>query len=117
THALSRYYWTDQFWNVKTTPDGKWLLFRTPWADGLRSDTFIARLPPYPPADTVNRTDFQMIRIGVSPPANLAVDNAVVVFGYNSNYFCTTRQDACVRGNQRGNVYAFASENSAGVSC
>ena len=117
THAFSRYYWTDQFWNVKTTPDGKWLLFRTPWADGLRSDTFIAQLPPYPPADTVNRTDFQMIPIGVSPPANLAVDNAVVEFGYNSNYFCTTRQDACVRGNQGGSVYAFASENPAGMSC
>jgi hypothetical protein len=117
THALSRYFWIDQFWNAKTTPDGKWLLFRTPWADGVRGQAFVAKIPPYPPADTVNRTDFQLIPIGVAPPTTLAVDNAVVEFGYNSNFFCTSRKDPCVRGNQGGTVYAFASENPAGMPC
>jgi len=117
THALSRYYWTDEFWNVKTTPDGKWLLFRTPWADGVRHDTFLASIPPFSPADSINRTDFQLIPIGVAPPSDLGVDNAVVEFGYNSNFFCTTRQDACMMGNQSGTSYAFASETPAGMPC
>jgi hypothetical protein len=46
----------------------------------------------------------------------------VIEFGYAengdpNNMYCTTRQEACVKGAQPGNDYAFANDSVAGVSC
>ena len=51
THGLSLYRWNDLFWNVKTTPDGKWMLFRTQWVNGKRGEAFLAKLPPFAQID------------------------------------------------------------------
>jgi hypothetical protein len=66
------------------------------------------------------------VALALQPPAGLAVNNAIVEFGYQEYgapqfIDCTTRNDACIAtastvtpGNQ---PYYFASENPAGAAC
>ena len=47
------------------------------------------------------RSTFQPIPVKLTPPAGLAVDNAVVQFGYVENggpgqFYCTSRQEKCL---------------------
>ena len=42
--------------------------------------------PPLPPLETVNRGDFIGVKVSLTPPAGLGVDNAVVEFGYDENF-------------------------------
>jgi hypothetical protein len=53
------------------------------------------KIPSYGPADSVNRGTFVPVPVQVaSPPAG--TDNAVVEFGYDPGFNCTSRQEACV---------------------
>jgi hypothetical protein len=75
---------------------GTWGMFKADWADGIRSEIFMALLPPYAPASSVPRNTFVKYPVGV--PAYAAF--AEVMFGYVENgnpqaYFCSSRQDAC----------------------
>ncbi|MBM3724375.1 MAG: hypothetical protein FJW40_02970 [Acidobacteria bacterium] len=108
------------FHNAKQTPDNKWLLFPA-WRHE-RADIYMARIPPYPGRDSATRSSFVPVNVRVQPPPGLGVDNVVVAFGYEENgaadqFFCTSRQEECVRGNHTGNNYAFASETYTGQPC
>lgn len=112
--AFSRYHWVDQFWNVKTTPDGKWAFLRSSWMQGLRTSVLLAKLPPFPGADSINRGDYVPVTISVKDSAN----NAVVRFGYNPNFYCTSRQEVCVQGSAAPTAgVSYASDNPVGVPC
>jgi hypothetical protein len=116
TKGFSRYRLFDTFWNAKTTPDGKWLIFRTLWANGYDHEILLAKIPPAPVPDNVNRTDFVPLAVTVgAAPAGTSATQAVVEFGYNTSFHCTSRAETCVKGNAAG--YAFAYENPATVSC
>ena len=116
TKGLSRYRLFDFFWNAKTTPDGQWLIFRALWANNFNHEILLAKIPPMPAPDNVNRTDFIPLAVTVGPaPNGTTATHAVVEFGYNTNFHCTSRAEACVKGSAAG--YAFAYENVAGVSC
>jgi hypothetical protein len=74
---------------------GTWGMFKADWADGIRSDIFMARLPPAQ-ASSIPRNTF--VNVPVSIPAGLAY--AEIEFGYMENgaanaYHCTSRQDVC----------------------
>ena len=116
THALSAYRLGNAYWNVKGTPDGRWLIVQSSSLGGQRSDALLVKLPPIP-VDSVNRATVVPVSITVRPPTGLNVSNAVVEFGNNAGLQCTSRQEICVKGNQAANGYAFASEMVEGVPC
>ena len=115
TKGFGRYKWNDVFWNAKSTPDGKWMLFRTLWAQDFRQEAFLAKLPSFPAPDGVNRTEFIPVPVKIAAPAGAGATNAVVEFGYTPEFYCTSRREACWKGTPAG--ITFASENPAGIAC
>lgn len=114
------------FENTRLLPDNSWLLLRTDWLNFQRSEMWMAKMVPYPAPDSVARGTFVPVMIGVRPPAGLAVNNAVVEFGYQEYgapqlVNCTTRNDACFANASTvpgGNApFYFASENPGGTPC
>jgi hypothetical protein len=113
------------FWNGRVLTDGSWAIVRGSFFNQTRSEMFLAKLPPLPAADTIARNTFLPITLKLTPPAGLAVDNAVVEFGYVENgqasdFYCTSRDETCVATAATVNEsspFAFASENPAGASC
>jgi hypothetical protein len=90
------------FWNVSVLPNNKWAIFRTRFVNDFRPEVMLMKLPPLD-QDSENRTGF--VPLGI-PVANVpeGTDNVVVEFGYAENgapgdFFCTSRQEACVAGN------------------
>jgi hypothetical protein len=80
----------------------------------------MAKVPPYPKPDGVNRSDFISLPVRLSAVPGAAA--AVVDFGYAENgdptkFFCTSRQEACVKGGEPGSRYSFAFEAPAPVPC
>ncbi len=107
TQALSRYFWTDQFWNAKSTPDGSWALIHTRWA-GLRDEAFVVRMPPIAGSSTVV-SGYVPVAVAVPPAAW-----ARVRFGYNTSFQCSSDGDACLTG---GQPWSYARENPAPSAC
>lgn len=84
---------------AKVLPNGKWVMFAT---DGLpRWDVWIAKVPPYSEKDSIDRTRHVPVVLQLTPPPDVAADNAVVEFGYAENgdpaaAYCTSRQETCI---------------------
>ncbi len=96
TYGLSQYRMNDPFWNARATPDGKWLMFRTLWVNSKRADVFLAKLPPFERVDDQPRNGYQMTEIQVK--ASDGVAGAMLEFGYNAAFECTSRKESCVAG-------------------
>ena len=92
-------------------PDGNWLNFLG--YDGVAYTHWLARVPPWPGFDGINRNDFIQIPISISTLGGS--DNAIIEFGYNPNFYCTSRNEICVSA-QSNNPYFFASEVYTGFS-
>jgi hypothetical protein len=105
TYALSRYRFTDVFWNAKLTPDGRWMLLRVPWLDGKKSEVLSARVPPMP----ASPDDTSEMRLSVSPPLSVSGVSAAIEFGYTPEFFCTSRREGCIRGSHTGRDFDFTS--------
>jgi hypothetical protein len=108
------------FWNARALPDGSWALLWAQWLGLERTEALLAKLPPFPTPDKVDRSNFETIRVPVA--GRDGATQAVIEFGYAENgpaenFFCTSRQEACVRGNQGGADYAFASEAVPPAPC
>ena len=98
TKGLSRYKLVDGYWHGKVLSDASWVMFRSMYTNGAWTDILLGKLPPFPPTDSVVRWTFQPIPVKLTPPAGLAVNNAVVQFGYAENgdpgkFYCTSRQE------------------------
>ena len=101
TKGLTRYKLVDGYWHGKALSDASWVMFRSMYTSGAWTDILLGKLPPYPPTDSVVRWTFQPIPVKLTPPAGLAVDNAVIEFGYAENgepgqFYCTSRQEKCL---------------------
>jgi hypothetical protein len=99
--------------NVHSTADAKWMLFGTKNLTGT-IEAYMAKLPPFPAAESTRRDTFIPIGVTVSNPAKPMAPpglpprsgrplgtNAIVEFGYAENgdpqnFYCTTRREACV---------------------
>ena len=101
--------------NAKPLPDGSWFYFTANLRE--RDDGFLAKVPPRPPEDSVNRGEFLSVPVSIKPPPGLGVNNAVVEFGYNSNLYCTSRAEVCVKGSQSEGDYGFAGDPVTGAGC
>jgi hypothetical protein len=120
TMGLGRNLLLDPYWNARSLPDASWMLFRSVWLGGVRTEALAAKLPPYPQTDNIDRSDFVPLEVGVTGKAVAGTDNVVMQFGYAENggaedYFCTSRREACVKGS--GSGYRMASDAVAGVPC
>lgn len=81
----------------------------------------LAKVPPYPASDTVNREQF------VQVPLNLAArtgDTVRVAFGYGengdpANFYCTTRQETCWTSASptTTNPFVYAGETQVPYTC
>lgn len=100
------------FKNSKILPDGKSLLFWVARANGVRNTVMIAKLPPWTSGDSTARNDYQKLTVRI--PAGTGANNAIVKFGYNSSFYCTSRQEACIAGSAA--EFSYASEAPAGVN-
>ena len=100
--------------NAKILPDGSWMLHPAVHDGSL--DMFLLKNPGMPPLDSVNRRTFVPVRMKLSPPAALGVNNAYVEFGYDSSLQCTARAEVCVAA-ANNNPYFFAGETFSGVPC
>jgi hypothetical protein len=95
---------------------GQWGMFRADWADGIRSEVFMAKLPPYPPASSIPRNTFVNYPVLIPMSAGFAD----IEFGYMENggaqaYYCTSRQDTC---STSGTPFAYPSiETRTLTSC
>jgi hypothetical protein len=120
--GLARYKLIDPYWHGKAVSDASWLMFRSMYTSGAWTDVLLGKLPPYPPTDSVVRSTFQPIAVKLTPPASLAVSNAVVQFGYTENgnpgqFYCTSRQEKCLATAATVPVvpFQFASDGTGGV--
>jgi hypothetical protein len=122
TKAMARYRLMDDYWHGKALSDGSWLMFRSMYTSGAWTDILLGKLPPYPPTDSVARWKYQSIPVKLTPPAGLAVDNAIVQFGYAengspSNFYCTSRQEKCLATSSTlpATPFAFPSDGAGGL--
>ncbi|MCL4402428.1 MAG: hypothetical protein M1436_07185, partial [Acidobacteria bacterium] len=110
----------EAYWaNGKALPDGSWALFTSRWVDNQRSDIYAVKLPPYPARDSVNRATFvpMPVQVGTAPAG---ATTAVVEFGYDTDFHCTSRGEACVAASgavNEANPFRWASETYSGVPC
>ena len=117
TAGFGRYKWINEFWNVKMLPNAKFMLVWTTFLQGQRNSLLMVKLPPFPLPDGINRGDYIPYQVKVPTPRipGATVTNAVVQFGYDANYFCTSRRETCVQG--AATEFAYPSDNPAGVAC
>jgi hypothetical protein len=104
------------FSNTKPLPDGSWTIV---FYQGV---AYLLKVPPIPPDDGVDRTRFISASLQLKPPSGKGVQTAVVRFGYAENgspdqYFCTSRQEACVvTGTAHTDANPFQYEQSESYS-
>jgi len=111
---------TSGFANARPLPDNSWILFQANYLDSARRELYMAKLPPWPAPDGVDRSTFVPLPLQLTPPSGLGVTNAIVEFGYQEfNGTCTTRKEACVANAAAvGAVpFQFAGENPPGAPC
>jgi len=122
TKGLGHYKYRDDYFHGKALPDGSWTFLLTEWVNGASTEWIAAKMPPYPPADTIDRSTFIPVPVKLTPPTGLAVDNVVVQFGYAENgnpsgFYCTSRQEKCMAAAATVPAipFVFASEGAGGV--
>ena len=101
------------------TFDGEWMFFRTRWADGIRSDVYALHLGESPPTDSVNRETFQPVNVQIHGVPSGAT-SVVAEFGYDANFRCTHRPEACEAVGpvvNEASPFYYASEAFSGQSC
>jgi len=125
-NATSRLRMVTGFEGNQLLPDNSWILYRQEYLNYQRPEMWMAKNLPYPSADSVARGTFVPVTVSVKPPAGLAVNNAIVEFGYQEYgapqlINCTTRNDACLVAASAVTPgfqpFYFATENPAGASC
>ncbi len=119
TAGFQSYGATMTYANGKALPDGSHILLNGDYINGVRSDLLLAKVPPKPSEDSTNRTTFVALERQVnSAPAGTST--AAIEFGYDPEFRCTSRSEACVATEPALNEAApfwYASEQYAGAAC
>lgn len=108
------------FTGATMEPTGQWAFFNCIWCDGVRSELFMAKLPPFPSGQPLYSQGF--VPLTVSLEASTQYDQARIRFGYvenggnPSNFYCTQRADGCMTSTV-STPFAFLSENAAWATC
>jgi hypothetical protein len=104
THGLAGV--KDMFFysTAKSLPDASWALFNQGVIlndIGGMTNVWMAKLPPLSKQDAVDRSTFIRAPISISAPQDQGIASAAIEFGYTeqgepSQYYCTSRREACV---------------------
>lgn len=94
-------------------------LFLFPWATRWRQEMMVGVLPPWR-EDSSNRGTFTPLEVQAG--TGISANRLVVAFGYNTNYNCTTRNEACYATAttiSESAPFSFASEltTTSGPAC
>jgi len=111
---------TSGFANARPLPDNSWVLFQGNYLDSARRELYMAKLPPFPAADGVKRSNFLPVPLTLQPPSGLGVTNALVEFGYQEfGGNCTSRNEPCDADAPvvEAVPFHFAGENPQGTPC
>jgi hypothetical protein len=110
--------------NARALPDGQWMVFPTTIFDDNtsgESTSMLARIPPMPAWDGIDRTDF--VPITVTVPGRAGAKKTIVEFGYDPalSFRCTQRREACIADTATYDLsdpYKFAeTDDYSGVDC
>lgn len=120
TSAFSPYKTESTFWNVRATPDAKWVFWLTTGLGKARNDLMLLKLPPYPDVESTNRGDF--VPVPITLAAASGYPNARARFGYSENgppqnLFCTPRQVACTTSTNGSLPFVWADETQTVQVC
>lgn len=125
TKSFMQYRRQDVYWNARVTPDGNAMFLKMPESSAygnLSDQVLIAKLPPLPTDDGVDRTTFLPLALDLDAPAGEGITGVTVKFGYDENgdpddYFCTSRQEACVKGNHSTGDFGYETETITPAAC
>lgn len=114
TYGLSNPNWLFQFWNVRFSPDSKWLIFPVFYANEKGSQIMIAKMPSNILTPSTNRQQFQNVSVNIGPGPD-----ARIRFGYNDALQCTSRADQCLTTPTptTADPFMFLSEGASYTSC
>src|SRR5215813_2248403 len=101
------------FANAQTSPDGKWISFMVFGSDG-KQNVWQVKTPPWPGYDSIDRNTFA--QKGITVPAFGGASEALIEFGYDTSFNCTSRRDVCVSASSN-RLYSFRSRAFNAVSC
>lgn len=114
SYGLANPNWMYEFWNVRFTPDAKWLFFPVFYANEKENSIMIAKMPTTVLNSGANRQLFQnhAVKIGPGPDARIR-------FGYDEALKCTSRNDQCLTTPTptAADPYMFLSEGASYQSC
>lgn len=108
TTALAGYFWPGPFWNAKASPDGTITLIYAPGTGSVRPEAFLLATPAIAGSPTLP-SGYKTLSVAVPATAY-----ALVRFGYDAGYHCTTDSDSCVTG---GTPWNYAREGTTPTSC
>lgn len=118
--AIGWYRLVYEFGNNKVTPDGGLMFNFIRNRGAVNARVVMAKLPPFPAQDSINRGDFIPLKV-VVPAISPAANNVIVKFGYDPSYLCTSRNDACVANAATiptsSTPFAYISESPTGLAC
>jgi hypothetical protein len=92
-------------------PDGKAIMGRVDWADGVVSGLYLAGIPSWPNPSSSTSGDYQKYEISLGPGPSGS--NARALLGYDedgstpSALYCASRKDACSTEATGSNPFAF----------
>jgi hypothetical protein len=108
----------DSYKNMKPLGAG-YALYRILGGDGVHDEMALVKLPPLE-FDSINRATFVPVQIQLgSVPAG--TDNVIAEFGYDTNFYCTSRRETCVAVStgqvNEATPFYWASESFSGLPC
>ncbi len=106
--------WTDNFWNARSLPGAGWAFSNARWLNGVRTEIMIAKLPPWPAVDAVQRNTFVPVTIKLTTSSSKMFK---IRFGYDTNLYCTTRLEQCATQASTAAPFQWVSEGNAGTVC
>ena len=121
TGSLAATRTSGNLYNAPVFPDGNW---QVNWNglvnDGANLMSMLVKVPPYNgPQRGTNRGSWIPVPVKLtSVPAG--TNNVVVEFGYNPNFWCSTRQESCIANAATipANVYRYStSDTYSGLAC
>jgi hypothetical protein len=119
-NSFSPYKTESPFWNVRATPNAKWVFAPVANVGGVRVELMMMKVPPLPGLESVNRGDFETVPVTLGPsPGN---PSARARFGYaengaSSNFYCTQRQVDCTTSAPAGTPFVWSDEAQTPQAC
>jgi len=121
TQAFSRYHEPNSLYDTAyATPDGNWAMFASTATGNIQA--YMAKMPLAATTTPLTRRDDYLPITVALHPSLAGVNNAILEFGYLENgastdYFCTSRREACYAGVSGTAPFVWAIDGVVGQPC